>query len=334
MIRILLLLLFFSMNAAWAQTIKIAAYNIYFLDDGISPARKAHLQTVFRQLDADVVACEEIENPAALKNILGDTYQIAMIDDPNEVQELALAARAPFKIKSQKYVFPGYRYDFEFPRSRDLLQVTVEGYGREFIFLVYHAKSRRGGREKNDPIRQGASKLMLRYLKSPEMAGKNIILMGDFNDNPDDRSLNILEYGDPNARAGIDTKDDTFLFNTTEQLLEKDEGSFGFNFLLENTQKEFFDPATPGSRAENNRWRGKTYDYMKDVKIKITLLDQILVSMNLKPYVTGVGVFNHTSAVRGDRSRIKFVDGQLVYKHRGAFASDHVPVWMTLDLSK
>ena len=328
--RISLFLLILAIQFAAGQTMKIATYNIYFLDDGISAERKESLQTVIRELDADVIACEEINNPAALRNIVGDTYQIAMIDDTSEVQEVALLVREPFNIVSQRYVFPDTLYDFEFPRSRDLLEVTVEGYNREFVFLVHHAKSRRGGREKNDPLRNGASKLILRHLQSEEMAGKNVIVLGDFNDNPDDRSLNILEYGDPDAPAGIDKTEDTFLFNTSESLLEKDYGSYGYNFLLDSIETETFDPTAAGSRAENNKWRGKTHDYMKDVKVKITLLDNILVSMSLKPYVKESGVFNRSSAVRGSRSSIRFENDKLVYKERGSFASDHIPVWVTL----
>ena len=41
----------------------------------------------------------------------------------------------------------------------------------------------------------------------------------DFNDNPDDRSLNILETGDPNALGGPEEIDGPFLTNLTEPLM-------------------------------------------------------------------------------------------------------------------
>ncbi|MCB0259023.1 MAG: endonuclease/exonuclease/phosphatase family protein [Calditrichaeota bacterium] len=330
---ILILLLLSSLQCmAGEKSLKIATYNIYFLDDGISPERKANLQAVLKLLDADIIGFQEIEDRAALENILGPEYRIAMIDDPDEVQELALAVRTPFRIVSQQYVFPNIELDLQFPRTRDLLEVTVAGEGLEFVCLVHHAKSRRGGRLNNDARREGAARLMAQYIRE-KLAGRNVVLMGDFNDNPDDRSMNILEYDDPDAPGGIDNRDDTFLFNTTEQLLAKDICSFGFGWRFKDTELNGeFDPVVPGSREENNRWRDKEHDYMRDVYIKETLLDQILVSLNLKTYVTAVGVLNQAVAVKGTPSHIKFSDRGLEYTERGTLASDHIPVWITLSM--
>lgn len=315
-----------------AQTVKIATYNIAFLDNGISAQRKANLRAVLQKLDADIIAFQEINNPAALKNILDEKYRIAMIDDPAESQELALAVRPPFEIISSRYVFPEEQYDDPFPRSRNLLQVEVAGEGRQFVFLVHHAKSRGGGRVKTDIRRERATRMMVDYIKTA-LPGKNVILLGDFNDNPDDRSLNILEYGDSTAAGGIDSVEDTFLYNATEQLLEKDYVSYGYWEIYGETAEDTFDPTVTGARDENNKWRGQeNYNYYIDVKIKGILFDQILVSMNLKPYITGVGVLNYAFAIKGDESKIRFEQDSLRYLHRGSLASDHVPVWVTLNL--
>ncbi len=314
-----------------AHPIKIATYNIYFLDDGISPERKAHLQQVLADLDADVIGFEEIGSLSALTNILSPDYRIAMIDNSLEVQETALAVRKPLKIRSAKYVFPGEAYDDAFPRGRDLLQVEVEAYGVELVFLVDHAKSRWGGRERTDPRREKAARLMVDYIRH-SLAGRKVILLGDFNDSPDDRSLNILEYGNPEAPAGIDALADTFLYNTTEQLWEKDDCSIGL-FKIRQPDADTFSVRVPGAREENNRWRGKVYNYREDVKIKAILIDQILVSMNLKPTVWAVGIFHKSEAIRGDLSRIKFDHGELRYTHRGSLASDHLPVWAELEIA-
>ncbi|MFQ5825127.1 MAG: endonuclease/exonuclease/phosphatase family protein, partial [bacterium] len=236
-----------SSGISYGQNIKIATYNIYFLDNGISIARKNNLQSVIKQLDADIIGFQEINNPAALRNILTEDYDIAMIDDPNEVQEVALAVRLPLKIKSYKYVFPDSIYDNAFPRKRDLLQVTVEGYDKGFVLLVHYARSRTGGRLNTDKRREAASMLILDYIKS-NLLEKNIILLGDFNDNPDDRSLNILEYGDKYVKGGIDTEEDSFLFNTTEHLLQKDICSYDYFMIYKDIVSDRFDPIVKGSR--------------------------------------------------------------------------------------
>ena len=113
-----------------SQIIKVATYNIYFLDDGISVERKANLRKVIELLDADIIGFQEIKDPAALKNILPPNYQVAMIDDSSEVQELAIAVRSPLKVRSVRYVFPDTDVDNAFPRKRDLLQGTIEAYIR------------------------------------------------------------------------------------------------------------------------------------------------------------------------------------------------------------
>ncbi|MFQ5583211.1 MAG: endonuclease/exonuclease/phosphatase family protein [Calditrichia bacterium] len=321
-----ILIVSFSVNA---QNLKIATYNIYFLDAGISPQRKANLQTVIQELDADVIGFEEIDNPAALKNILPENYAVAMIDDPEQVQEVALAVRAPLQINSYKYIFPDTAYDYAFPRTRDLLQVNVTAYGEEFVFLIHHFKSRYGGRTNTDDRRVKAAAMIVDYIKG-ELSGKNIILMGDFNDNPDDRTLNVLEYGDPFAKGGIDSLEDSFLFNTSEKLLEKEYCSWGYNYHYKDITADTFDLVVAGSREENNKWRNKDYNYRKDVKIKEILFDQILVSLSLKDKVVDAGVFNGAAAVRGTKSRIKFTEKGVIYTRRGEFASDHVPVWVVL----
>ncbi len=318
--------------AILGQELTIATYNIFFLDAGISQERRENLQRVISELDADVIAFQEISNPAALRNILPEDYTIAMIDDPQEVQELALAVRAPLRILSQRYAWPEPSFDNAFPRSRDLLHVSVSAQGETLHFLVHHAKSRRGGRMRTDPRREQAAELIVRYIRS-ELAQKNVIVLGDFNDNPDDRSLNILEYGRSDVSGGIDVEEDSFLFNTTEALLDDNICSHGYSYLHGDEKAETFDPSVPGSSRENNRWRNRTYDYRRDVRVKAILLDQILVSLNLKKAVRDVGVFNRTIAVRGSRSRIEFIEGQLVYHKRGSLPSDHVPVWIRLDLS-
>lgn len=330
-LRLSIILLICAVSAGFSQTIKFATYNIYFLDDGINVERKANLRAVLNTLDADVIGFQEIQDREALENILNDDYEIAFIDDPNEVQELGLAVKKPFTILSQKYAFPDTAHNFAFPRKRDVLVAEIEGHGQQFTVMVHHAKSRSGGRNNNDARREEASAMMVDYIRN-ELAGKNVVILGDFNDTPDDKSANILEYGDRNAVGGIDEQEDTFMFNTTEQLLAQEHCSFGYSFMFQDsTIGETFDPTVPGARAENNKWRGVDHDYFNDVEIKETLLDQIFISIHLKENVVAAGVFNYAVAVKGSRSRIRFEEQGLVYTERGSLASDHIPVWVALE---
>ena len=115
-----------------------------------------------------------------------------------------------------------------------------------------------------------------------------------------------------------------------ESLLEKNYCSYGYNYLYSDLKELTFNPVVEGSREENNKWRGREHDFMKDVKVKTILFDQILVSQNLKDHVVDRGVFMGASAVVGTRSRVRFQGNDLFYTTRGNFASDHVPVWAVL----
>lgn len=61
---------------------------------------------------------------------------------------------------------------------------------------VHHAKSRFGGRHTTDPRREGAARRLVHKLERA-YHDEPYVLVGDFNDSPDDRSLNILEAGLP-----------------------------------------------------------------------------------------------------------------------------------------
>ena len=75
--------------------------------------------------------------------------------------------------------------------------------------------------------------------------------------------------------------------------------------LYDELKEPTFDPVVEGAREENNKWRGRKHDFIKDVKVKAILFDQILVSQNLKDHVVDRGVYTGASAVVGMRSRIR-----------------------------
>ena len=54
-----------------------------------------------------------------------------------------------------------------------------------FFVMVHHAKARVGGRATTDPRREGAARDIVAKLKE-RFEDKNFILLGDFNDHPDD----------------------------------------------------------------------------------------------------------------------------------------------------
>lgn len=80
--------------------------------------------------------------------------------------------------------------------TRDILHVSL-GFKTEIIdVFVNHWPSRRGGEERSNPRRINAASTLKRYVDSLSIFRErnNIIIVGDFNDEPDNYSLkNILE---------------------------------------------------------------------------------------------------------------------------------------------
>ena len=188
-------------------------------------------------LDADVIGLQEIADRAALELLFPpQAWHLVIDDDSTDAQDVALAVRKPISVvglppdldaDDQHFLFSSASNDL-FPNRRDVLAVHVQmpDDPATFVVMVIHAKSRVGGRATTDARREDAARALIRVLER-DFDDKDFILLGDFNDNPDDRSLNILETGDPNAPAGPEEIDGPFLMNVTEVPAARDQVSFG-----------------------------------------------------------------------------------------------------------
>jgi len=321
-------------GAARAEHLRVATYNIKFLSIRNGPCgrlpvedvrtqgkRLDKLREVIHRLDAQVIGLQEIDDRQALEQLFDPAQWTLIIDeDSNDCQDLALALRRPlvargftppdFDADDAHFLAAGEEDEF-FPRRRDLLGVEVETPGGyRFWALVHHAKSRAEGRADTEARRAGAAARIATLLKE-RLAGQPLVLMGDFNDNPDDRALNILESGDPAAAARLEDEPGPFLDNLTETLGADDQVSFGRN--SGNVEGERVQTRAPGARQRN-------FDQLRtNMHSGDQLFDQILVSPALgRAYLRGsVRVFDHPAAARGnDRDR----------------ASDHLPVYADFDL--
>ncbi len=138
------------------------------------------------------------------------------------------------------------------------------------------------------------------------------MLLGDFNDNPDDQSLNILEQGDPDARFDVENRADAFLANLTEALAAEGQVSWGRD--EQDVQAERLETRDSESRQRNAALRS-TNEHTGDI-----LFDQLLVSQVLLPaYVTGsVRVFDNPVAVEGGWDHCP---------------SDHLPVYADFEFT-
>jgi endonuclease/exonuclease/phosphatase family metal-dependent hydrolase len=305
-------------TGAWSAQVRVATYNIQFLSTDVTTQgdRLGKLREVIALLDAHVIGLQEIANRAALELLFPpEEWHLVIDDDSPDAQDLAVAVRKPLRVvglpadldaDDEHFLFAHETETF-FPNRRDLLAVTVQlpDESATFAVMVHHGKSRAGGRAATDFRREGAARAMLRVFER-DFDDREFILLGDFNDNPDDRSLNILETGDPNAPGGPEEIDGPFLANLTEPLMAAGHVSHGKSAM--DIVGDQIDTLDPMSRQRNNVARGT------DQHTGMILFDQILIPERMRErHVAGsTKVFNHASALLGSAQ---------------TRASDHLPVF-------
>ena len=301
------------------QVVRVASYNIKFLSTGVTGQgdRRAKLQDVVNQLEADVIGLQEIKDRAALNLIFPSSdWHIVIDDDSGSEQDVAVVVRKPLRVvgfsadldaDDQHFLFPGATNNNQFPDRRDLLfvEIGIPNQTDTFFVMVHHAKARVGGRATTDPRREGAAREIVTKLRD-RFEDKNFVLLGDFNDNPDDRSLNIMETGDFNALGGPEEIDGPFLINLMEPLVAAGHVSHGRT--SGDMTGDRVNTIDPTSRERNNNARGSNQN-TGDI-----LFDQLLIPGWMGDrYVSGSAkVFDHEVAVRGNNT---------------TRASDHLPVY-------
>ena len=299
------------------QNVRVASYNIKFLSTDITSEgdRLAKLKQVIALLDADVLGLQEIDDRAALELVFPPTeWDIFIDDESGDAQDEAIVVRHPLRIKAadfnaddEDFLFPGAANDTLFPNRRDLLvaEVEIPDTMATFFVMVHHAKSRLGGRAVTDPRREGAAAALVQVLEE-RFDERDFVLLGDFNDNPDDRSLNILETGNPTAAGGVEEEDGPFLMNLMDALVAADHVSHGRDAL--DISGDRINTIDQGSRVRNDINRGNN-THTGDI-----LFDQLLIPMRMKDrYVAGSAkVFDRPIALEGTAN---------------TQASDHLPVF-------
>ncbi|MDX1314938.1 MAG: endonuclease/exonuclease/phosphatase family protein [Eudoraea sp.] len=188
-----------------------------------------------RTTGPDIIGLCELENAEVIRDVfkhdylLNQDYGFIHYESPDERGiDVALAYKkssfTSFSHKSHRLLLEnekGYR-DY----TRDLLVVGGMLESDELYILVNHWPSRSGGERRSSPYREAAARLNIQVLDSIRRLSPNssIIIMGDFNDNPTNRSIkHILRTRDDPSELKEDE-----LFNPMEKLYRKGIGSLGY----------------------------------------------------------------------------------------------------------
>lgn len=203
-----------SIQSVEKEQFTLATYNVKNLFDGIqNPGKRKEkpkpeaeliaLGEAIKRIDADVIALQEVEDIGVLtqfrnRYLKGSGYQHIVLEEANDSRGIDVAVLSRFKIldyKSHKDV------RFRVPDksqlegfSRDLLQVKISAHSQyQFTLFVAHLKSHWGGKVADAKRKAEADKIQAilnDFEKNNPQA--NYVLVGDFNDTPDQETLKSL----------------------------------------------------------------------------------------------------------------------------------------------
>ncbi len=183
----------------------------------------------------DIIGVCEVENWDVLQDLIEQpllksvNYGFIHADSPDERGiDVALIYDQDHFIPSSYHYQKVQLYDERFHRDKTRDQLVVVGYldGQEMGYLVNHWPSRRGGTQKSEANRIRAALVARKLIDSlrhehPEMP---VIVMGDFNDNPNNKSIKqVLQ-----TLSVKDSVGEYQLFNPMEKLYAKGFGTIGY----------------------------------------------------------------------------------------------------------
>ena len=184
---------------------------------------------VLRDLDVDILGLCEVEN----RNVLNDLndafddkkYKIIHYESPDErgIDNALLYDPKKFRVLFSKPIANILGKD---DKTRDILY--VKGIFRRSLLHIFvnHWPSNYGGKEKSIPKRNSTSKLLINEIQKIKKAEvePNIVLLGDFNENPDDKNVLLLESsGLTNLMMAMIDKEDvsTYIYRGTNYLYDQ-----------------------------------------------------------------------------------------------------------------
>lgn len=175
-----------------------------------------------------IIGLAEVENKKVLSDLIksdsleNTLYDFVHYDSPDErgIDVALLYNKNVFTVlDSETYSIYLQDQDGERDYTRDILLVKGLINGNIIYILVNHWPSRRGGEKETAHKRIIAAKKINSILQTLRIEDKNakIIVMGDFNDNPNSESLKLIE-------------EKSHLFNPFKTVWSHDKGSLNHNF--------------------------------------------------------------------------------------------------------
>ncbi|MFW6019424.1 MAG: endonuclease [Bacteroidales bacterium] len=254
-----------------------------------------------------VVGLCEVENRNALNALFYGSglkkygYNIIHFESPDvRGIDVALAYRPKKLTILHEQAVPVYLGEESSRPTRDILYVKGLTLSNDTLhFFVNHWPSRWGGEEATRPKRNKAAKTLKSVIDSLQSrpSHQNIVIMGDFNDGPEDFSIK-------NTLRAKDSAENTFLINLMRPYLKTNKGT---HFYKEATGAEW------------------------------NILDQMIVSRPLLkrkgPYTKSKAhIFDADFLLTDDNGNKKPLRSFIGYKYNNGY-SDHLPIYLDVLLN-
>lgn len=157
-----------------------------------------HIASVLRAIGDSiappaVIGLAEIENRTVLEDLIQQgefrkhKYDIIHKEskDKRGIDVAILYDQKTFSLKGTRFINPP-----ESIVSRDIVYAKLMDLDNNLYHIyVVHAPSRWGGKERSEPKRIGVFRKLRREIDNERKEGDKIIIMGDFNDDPTDKSV-------------------------------------------------------------------------------------------------------------------------------------------------
>ncbi len=180
----------------------------------------------------DVIGLCEVENKTVVEHLVATNhlktanYQIVHQDSPDQrgIDVALLYNAKTFKVISKEFIHVTLPNP-ERPQTRDVLYVKGVVKKDTLHLFVNHWPSRYGGEEKSRPNRIHVAKIVRSKYDSlcKAVAQPKVLLMGDFNDHPDNASIQDILKAGTFAQTNKGT-----LYNMMAAMHANKEGSYNY----------------------------------------------------------------------------------------------------------
>jgi len=264
-----------------------------------------NIAKVIKEIDADIIALQEIESLKALKDLRltlkkkGLYYQYYKIaDQKNTTIKVALLSKIPFVYAKEIKVTSTYKY-------RNILEAKFKINNKDLYIFVNHWKAKSGSESR----RIISAKVLKRRIKEIG-TDKNIILTGDFNSDYEEYKLfkRNRRLNDTNGRTAINDVLHTKKQTTISSLVKYSENSL-YNLWYD----------TKVSKRYTYIFRGK-----KEAMDSIIISQSLLQKKGIYYKPNSIKAFNPKYLYKGKNIYRWKTSWRKPRKHLGKGYSDHL----------